>query len=102
DSILKAVASSTSGRYERNLSFKSRIAEVQLGFEVHPLFFKNYEDRDPPPFSPYLVVGVGYYSFDPQANLNGQWYAQHELRTEGQGFGEYPDRKPYKLSQLNL
>lgn len=102
DSILKAVASSTSGRYERNLSFKSKIAEVQLAFEVHPLYFKNYEDSDPPPVSPYIVFGVGYYSFDPQANLNGQWYALHELRTEGQGFAEYPDRQPYKLSQLNL
>lgn len=102
DSILKAVAPTTSGRYERNLSFKSKIAEAQLAFEVHPLFFKNYEDNDPPPFSPYIVLGVGYYSFNPQAKLNGQWYFLHQLRTEGQGFAEYPDKKPYELSQLNL
>ena len=35
DSVLKEVASSTNGRYERNLSFKSRISEVQLGAELH-------------------------------------------------------------------
>ena len=48
DSILRNVAFSTSGRFERNLSFKSRISEIQLGVEIHPLFFKDYEDQDPP------------------------------------------------------
>jgi hypothetical protein len=40
DSILKPVASTTFGRYERNLSFKSRITDIQLAVEVHPLFFQ--------------------------------------------------------------
>ncbi len=104
DSILKDVKATTFGRYERNLSFKSRIADIQLGIEVHPLFFKNYyeKDEDPPFISPYVVAGIGYFSFDPQAKLNGQWYALQPLSTEGQGFAEYPDRKPYKLSQLNI
>ena len=104
DSILKNVASSTFGRYERNLSFKSRISEFQLGLEIHPLYFKGYfdDDQEPPRLSPYAVAGVGYYSFDPQAKLNGQWYSLQPLRTEGQGFKEYPDRKPYKLSQVNF
>ncbi len=102
DSILKDVRESTSGRYERNLSFKSRISEVQLAAEIHPLFFKNYDDSEPPSISPYAVAGVGYFSFDPQAKLNGQWFALQPLRTEGQGFAEYPDRQPYKLSQINF
>jgi hypothetical protein len=102
DSILKKVASSTYGRYERNLSFKSRISEFQLGVEVHPLFFKSYEDEDPPPISPYVVVGASIYSFDPQAQLNGVWYSLQPLHLEGQGFEEYPDRKNYSLTQLNF
>jgi len=102
DSILREVASSTNGRYERNLSFKTRIAEVQLGIEVHPLFFRDYEDEDPPRISPYFVIGVGYYSFDPQANLNGVWYSLQPLHLEGQGFAEYPSHKPYELSQFNI
>ena len=102
DSILKSVASSTYGRYERNLSFKSKISEFQLGVEVHPLFFKSYEDEEPPPISPYTVVGASIYSFDPQAKLNGQWYALQPLHTEGQGFAEYPDRKSYQLTQINF
>lgn len=102
DSILKSVASSTYGRYERNLSFKSKISEVQLALEIHPLFFKKYDDEDPPMLSPYVVAGVGLFSFDPQAKLNGQWYSLQPLHTEGQGFAEYPDRKEYKLNQLNI
>jgi hypothetical protein len=102
DSILKKVAPSTSGRYERNLSFKSKISEVQLALEVHPLMFRDFEDEDPPLLSPYGVIGVGYYSFDPQAKLNGQWYSLQPLHTEGQGFKEYPERKNYQLSQLNI
>jgi hypothetical protein len=102
DSILKKVASSTYGRYERNLSFKSRISEFQLGVEIHPLFFKDYEDQEPPRLSPYAVIGAGIFSFDPQAKLNGQWYALQPLHTEGQGFDEYPDRKIYQLNQLNF
>ena len=102
DSILKQVETPSTGRYERNLSFKSKISDFQLALEIHPLFFKNYDDEELPLVSPYAVVGVGYYSFDPQAKLNGQWYALHPLNLEGQGFKEYPDRKPYKLSQFNI
>ncbi len=103
DSILKPVKESTFGRYERNLSFKSRIADFQLAVEVHPLFFKNYDDdEEPPRISPYGVIGIGYYSFDPQAKLNGQWFSLQPLRTEGQGFAEYPDLVPYKLNQINF
>ena len=100
DSILKKVAPSTYGRYERNLSFKSQISELQLTFEIHPLFFKSY-DEEPPRLSPYVVAGAGVYKFDPQAKLNGQWYALQPLHLEGQGFPEYPERKIYQLTQLN-
>src|SRR5690242_18740431 len=102
DSILKKVAPSTFGRYERNLSFKSRISEFSLTAEFHPLYLKNYDDQDPPRLSPFVLGGIGYFSFDPQANLNGQWYSLQPLSLEGQGFKEYPDRQPYKLHQVNF
>ena len=101
DSTLKNY-NNPGSRYESNLSFKSKIADIQLGLEIHPLMFLNYDDVEPPRFSPYTVLGVGYYSFDPQAQLNGQWYSLQPLRTEGQGFSEYADRTPYKLSQFNI
>jgi hypothetical protein len=102
DSILKKVASSTFGRYERNLSFRSRIAEFHLGVEIHPLLFKNYDTDEFPIFSPYFVGGAGIFTFDPEAQLNGTWHRLQPLSLEGQGFKEYKERKPYQLTQFNL
>ena len=102
DSILKKVGPSTFGRYERNLSFKSTIADFQIVAEVHPFFFKNYDEGKAPFWSPYIVAGIGYFSFNPQAKLNDQWYYLHPLRTEGEGFEEYKDRKTYSLNQVNI
>lgn len=104
DKSLKGVAASTWGRYERNLSFKTKITEFMLALEIHPLFiFKKYDDdKEPPAFSPYLLAGIGYFSFNPQTNLNGRWIDLQPLSTEGQGFKEYPDRKKYNLQQINI
>jgi len=102
DSILKNVSSLFTGRYERNLSFKSKIMELQLAAEIHPLYILKFDPDNPPPVSPYAVVGIGYFNFNPQANLDGQWINLQPLHTEGQGFREYRDRQPYKLSQFNI
>ena len=106
DSILIGVNQSVNGRYERNLNFKSSISEIAVLAEIHPFFiFGNYVGRDvvPPLWSPYIIAGIGYFHFNPQAkNRNGQYVDLQTLSTEGQGFVEYPDRKPYKLSQLNF
>jgi hypothetical protein len=102
DSILKKVAPTTFGRYERNLSFRSTIRDIQLAAEVHPLFFKHYDEDEAPYWSPYMVAGIGFFTFNPEAQLDGRWYALQPLNTEGQGFAEYPDRKPYKLTQVNF
>ncbi|HET6995693.1 MAG TPA: DUF6089 family protein [Chitinophagaceae bacterium] len=102
DSILKKVATSTFGRYERNLSFRSTIRDFQLVAELHPLFFKIYDEGKVPRWSPYVSAGIGYFVFNPQAQLNNEWYYLHPLRTEGQGFAEYPNRKTYSLTQVNI
>ncbi len=104
DSILKKVKTSTFGRYERNLSFRSTISEFMAAVELHPLFmFKHFDEfGEAPRYSPYLTFGVGFYSFNPQAKLLNKWVDLQPLSTEGQGFAEYPDRKPYKLQQINI
>jgi hypothetical protein len=105
DSILKSVQATTGGRYERNLSFRSSISEVALIAEFHPLYmFIDWTDKDrqPPSLSPYLLAGIGFYSFDPQALLGNQWVDLQPLRTEGEGFKEYPNRKEYSLHQTNI
>jgi hypothetical protein len=102
DSILKKRDPNLIGRYGRNLSFRTNITDVHLAFEIHPLFFKYYNEDKAPYFSPYLVAGIGYFSFNPQAYLNGRWHDLQPLHLEGQGFAEYPGRKNYKLNQFNI
>ena len=104
DSILESVKSTTNGRYERNLSFRSNISEVSLVAEFHPFYiFGNYDqDHFPPAVSPYLLLGVGYFHFNPQAKLNGNWIDLQPLHTEGEGFSEYPNVKTYSLNQINF
>ncbi len=105
DSLLKGVKSTSAiGRYNRNLSFRSPIREVSLIGEFYPVaFYKNFDPNLPAgPFSPYILFGVGYFHFNPQANLNGQWIDLRPLHTEGEGFAEYPNSKEYSLNQVNI
>lgn len=106
DSLLKSfkINSGAIGRYSRNLSFRSPIDEIALTLEFHPIsFFSNTDPQQyPPTFSPYLIGGLGYFHFNPQANLDGKWIDLQPLHTEGEGFDEYPDRKNYKLNQFNV
>ncbi len=105
DSILKGGSGVEKNRYDRNLSFKSPISEFTAMVEIHPLeIFRQSDETEPEPpiLSPYLLAGVGYYSFRPQANLNGVWVNLHPLHTEGQGFSQYPNSKNYNLSQINV
>jgi hypothetical protein len=88
---------------ERNLSFRTPISEIAVIGEFHPCMLKYYDDR--PRFSPYVAAGIGRFSFNPQANLNGNWIDLHPLRTEGQGFPEVKaaysktDYTHYRLQQ---
>jgi opacity protein-like surface antigen len=105
DSLLKgATDPSTVGRYERNLSFRSTIRELALNVELHPIFFIDYlgNGTEPPRFSPYVFAGLGWLSFDPQANIDNRWVRLEPLRLEGQGFKEYPDRKRYKTQAIAI
>lgn len=104
DSILEKVAATTNQRYERNLSFRSYISEISLVAEFHPFYiFGNYDDEHyPPSVSPYLLAGIAYFHFNPQAKLNGNYVDLQPLHTEGEGFAEYPRAKSYKLSQMSF
>lgn len=104
DEVLAGVTDIASRRFNRNLAFKSNILEGSLLAEIHGLtIIRSMRDADftIPRFSPYLLGGVGYYSFNPMGKKNnGSWVELQPLSTEGQGFAEYPDRPKYKLQQL--
>lgn len=106
DNVLAGITDIAKERFNRNTNFRSSITEFSAIAEIHPLFiFINWPSKDEPPpqYSPYVLAGVGYYSFNPQALSNdGRWVDLQPLRTEGQGFVEYPSRKVYKLKQLNI
>lgn len=85
-------------RENRNLNFSSNIMEVSAQAEVNflPYITGSYKHR----FTPYIFAGVGIFTMNPTAIINGSKYNLVELGTEGQLSGEYPGRDPYSLTQV--
>lgn len=77
----------------RNLSFNSNIWELTLQGDFN--FFKFVPGDPDFRFTPYITLGAGVFSYDPYAYYQGQKYFLRPLGTEGQGYSQYPDRKPY-------
>lgn len=105
DKILAGVTDIAKERLNRNLNFRSYIIDVTAMLELHPLFiFIDWPAKDypPPRTSPYIVGGIGYFSFNPQTKQGNRYIDLQPLSTEGQGFAEYPERKVYKLNQINI
>ena len=90
-------------RLQRNLNFTTKIWEAYGAVEFYPsVFLEQYEDLKGK-LRPYGIVGFGVYHFNPKTQDNsGNWVALQPLHTEGQGFPEYPDRKVYKLTQMEI
>lgn len=87
------VYSSNPVQQARNLSFNANVWELSVSgdfnfFEFHP-GFEGYN------FTPYIGLGIGVFSFDPYAYLNGEKYLLRPLGTEGQGSALYPNLQPY-------
>lgn len=84
----------------RNLSFNSNIFELALQGDFN--FFKFVPGDPDHRFTPYVTLGVGVFSYDPYAYLNGQKVFLRPLGTEGQGMAAFPDRKPYSTMAFCL
>jgi hypothetical protein len=84
----------------RNLSFNTNIWEFSLSGDFN--FFKFYPGMAGYTYTPYISLGVGVFSYDPFAYLDGQKYYLRTLGTEGQGSPLYPTRKPYGSMALCL
>lgn len=108
DRIIKTNGRDELYRKQRNLDFKSDMFEVYAAMEVFPLMLLNKNDDGyDPRLRPYIFAGAGMFSFNPKGSITDQdgnqtWYELQPLRTEGQGFKEYPSRKTYALKQLNI
>ncbi len=105
DAIIKSKGGYEEARKVRNSNFRSKFTEVLLMAEIAPTVFLEYDPTDNfGKFRPYGIIGVGALKFNPQGldPLTGQWVDLQPLRTEGQGFAEYPDRKEYSLQTINI
>jgi hypothetical protein len=94
-------------RKARNLHFRSRLTEVYAAAEIYPTFFLEQYEGLAGKLRPYGLIGIGMFKFNPQAlyqspNGTSRWVDLQPLRIEGQGMTEYPDRKEYKLTQLEV
>ncbi len=104
DNVLIGITDIAKERFNRNLNFRSYISEVAAMLEIHPMYiFVDWPAKEttPPRTSPYLLAGIGYFSFNPQTKLGNNYIDLQPLRTEGQGFTE-TGRKEYSLTQLNI
>ncbi len=80
----------------RNLSFNTNIFEIAIRGDFN--FFKFIPTDPNHAFTPYATIGVGVFSYDPYAYLNGQKYYLRPLDTEGETF--YKGRKAYGTMAL--
>jgi hypothetical protein len=109
DQTIKPKGGDEETRLARNLDFQSKIIEGTAMAEIYPTVFLEEDPDDVTArLRPYGVIGLGLFHFNPQGSYHDPntgdtyWVNLQQLHTEGEGFAEYPDRKPYKLTQLNI
>lgn len=107
DSIIRTDGKNELDRKERNLHFKSSLFEVYGALEFYPTVFLEGFDGLFHKLRPYGVIGWGMFHFNPkaqyiEANGSRTWVELKPLSLEGQGFAEYPTRKPYSLWQKEI
>ncbi len=84
----------------RNLSFNTNVWELVVSGDFS--FFRFQPGFEGYNFTPYVGLGIGVFSYDPYAYLNGQKYLLRSLGTEGQGSSLYPEKKPYSPVALAI
>ena len=108
DSIIADKGGAEVARKNRNLSVRTSVKELTLTGEIYPLVILENDDKDLyHKFRPYGIIGIGVFNFKPQGQYtapNGtkRWVDLKPLRTEGQGMPQYPDKKEYSLTQINI
>ncbi len=81
----------------RNLSFYSSIWEAEVQGEFN---FMGYSSRNPKmKYSPYFLLGLGVFGFDPKTRFGDTEFNLQSIGTEGQGYPEYTANNPYKLTK---
>ena len=81
----------------RNLSFESGLTEFSLVGEFNVFNLNSIR------WTPYIFGGLAVFKFNPYTydTTNTKYYLK-PLSTEGQGLEQYPESKPYSLTQLAI
>jgi hypothetical protein len=79
----------------RGLSFESRITEIATILEFN--FFDYFTGSKRDDISPYIFVGLGFFTFNPQTG----GIKLQSLGTEGQNV-QFAGRKPYNLYSFSM
>lgn len=107
DSLIKPHNGEEMQRKMRNLDFRTNLSEAYAAIEIYPtVLFEKY-DGLLKKLRPYAVIGVGMFHFNPQGTYTKPdgttiWVDLKPLRLEGQGMAEYPNSRPYSLTQLEI
>lgn len=108
DSLINGSGGLEQARRIRNQHFRSKINELYLAVELFPTVFFEYDPNDVyHHIHPYILFGIGIFSFNPQAQYispdgTAQWVDLRPLRTEGQGMPNYPERKEYRRTSISI
>ncbi|MGN6492653.1 MAG: hypothetical protein ACTHLE_11700 [Agriterribacter sp.] len=108
DSIIVDKGGAEIARKNRNLSVQTPITEATLTAEIYPTVLLEADDKDVyHKFRPYGILGIGVFKFNPKSEYiapdgSRRLVELQPLRTEGQGMSQYPDRKEYSLTQINI
>lgn len=78
---------SSTYRQARNLSFRGQNIEFSLT-SLGYLFPENFYNKPLRAFNPYLLVGIGFTYFNPEAHYNGKWYKLRPLKTEAIAYNQ--------------
>lgn len=90
---------SIESRRKRNLSFRTTLFDLGLMAELNLAWFGEGARLST---SPYLVIGISGFYFNPQALYNGLWVDLQPLGTEGQGHPGLSDQKRYSRLQVSI
>lgn len=107
DNIISTRGEDELWRKQRNLDFKSNVWEVYGAIEIYPTILLSSDEEYDPGVRPYGFIGGGVFHFDPKGSITDAsgrqtWHKLHPLKTEGQGMPQYPEKKPYSLTQFNV
>jgi hypothetical protein len=87
------IYSKNTAQKARNLSFNTNMFELAAQGDFN--FYRFIPGERGYRFTPYATIGLGFFTYDPYAYLQGTKYFLRPLGTEGQGSNLYPNKKPY-------